>query len=324
MTVLVTGGAGYVGSHVVWRLRDEGRRLVVLDDLSTGLAALLPDGVPLVVGNVGDAALLDRVMQGHGVLAVMHFAASSVAPESVARPLDYYANNTLNSHALIAACLRHGVGRFVFSSTAAVYGAPERLPVDEDAPLRPITPYGRSKRMTEEMLADAEAAHGLRYAALRYFNVAGADPLGRCGECVPHPTHLVKVACQVALGRRPALEIYGDDYATPDGTGIRDYIHPSDLAEAHLLALADLEAGGAGAALNCGYGHGFSVRQVIAAVERVSGCALPVVVKPRRPGDPEALVAGTARIRARYGWRPRHDDLEGIVASALAWESRPQ
>jgi len=318
--VLVTGGAGYIGSHAVLALREAGYGVVVVDDLSTGRRDAVPDDVPLVEGNAGDPYLLKRTFDAFGVIAVLHFAGSIVVPDSVERPLDYYRNNTLNSHALIGACIAAGIRHFIFSSTAAVYGMPDALPVGEDAPTAPINPYGTSKLMTEWMLRDAAHAHDLRYVALRYFNVAGADPLGRAGQSTPAATHLIKVACEAALGRRPVVRIFGEDYPTEDGTGVRDYIHVTDLAEAHVLALEYLLAGGASQVLNCGYGHGYSVRAVLRAVEAAAGAPLPVESSPRRAGDPPALIAGAARIRAVLNWQPRLDDLDAIVASALAWE----
>lgn len=321
-TVLVTGGAGYIGSHVVLALRDAGRPVVVLDDLSTGRRAAVPDGVPLVQGDVGDAALLADLFARHRIGTVMHFAGSIVVPDSVVHPLDYYRNNTLNSHALIAACVASGVERFIFSSTAAVYGMPERLPIDEETPTSPINPYGASKLMTEWMLRDSAAAYRLRYVALRYFNVAGADPAGRSGQVSRVATHLLKIAAQTVTGQRAELQIFGDDYPTPDGTCIRDYIHVSDLADAHVAALRHLEAGGDSQVLNCGYGRGYSVREVLSMVERVTGAPLPVRVAGRRAGDPPALVAGVERIGRTLDWTPRHAELEAIVASAIDWERR--
>jgi UDP-glucose 4-epimerase len=321
-TSLVTGGAGYVGSHVVLALRDAGRPVVVLDDLSTGLASLVPDDVPLVRGDVGDRKLLDGVMRDHDIDCVLHFAGSIVVPESVERPLAYYRNNTANSLTLIEACLAARVRDFVFSSTAAVYGAPAVIPVDEDTPPRPLNPYGESKLMTECMLRDASRAHGLRYAALRYFNVAGADPAGRSGQCFPKATHLIKVACEAAVGRRPYLEIFGTDYDTPDGTCVRDYIHVSDLAELHLRALAHLESGASALVLNCGYGRGHSVREVVAAVSKTAGRPVPTREAPRRPGDSPALVADVGRLRQLFRWHGRYADLDTIVSTALAWERR--
>lgn len=320
--VLVTGAAGYIGSHVVLALLAAGRRVAALDNLSTGRRDLVPLEVPFFHGDAGDADLAARIFAEHEIGAVLHFAGSIVVPESVTRPLDYYRNNTIVAHALIAACVRAGVGRFVFSSTAAVYGMPDRLPVDEDAPTAPINPYGASKLMTEWMLRDAAAAHGLRYVALRYFNVAGADPGGRSGQCSPVATHLIKIACEAAVGRRAEVAVFGDDYPTPDGSCLRDYIHVSDLADAHVLALAHLEAGGDCRTLNCGYGRGHSVLDVLAAAGRVLGRPLPTRIAPRRAGDPPALVAGARRIADVLGWRPRYDDLETIIGHALDWERR--
>jgi len=320
--ILVTGGAGYIGSHVVLALRDAGRAVVVLDDLSTGRRDLVPDDVPFVRGDVGDGALVRRVMAEHGCRAVMHFAGSIIVSESTREPLRYYRNNVAASQALIEACVEAGVESFVFSSSAAVYGMPERCPVDETAPTRPINPYGRTKLITEWALEDAIRAHGLRVAALRYFNVAGADPKGRSGECQPVASHLVKIAAQLAVGARGGMSIYGDDYDTPDGTCVRDYIHVSDLADAHLAALRHLEGGGESVTLNCGYGHGYSVRQVLDKVGEVLGRALPLSVAPRRPGDPPLLVADATRIGRVLGWTPKHDDLGKIVSSAITWERK--
>ncbi|MFC5354285.1 UDP-glucose 4-epimerase GalE [Azospirillum himalayense] len=321
-TVLVTGGAGYIGAHAVLALTEAGYRAVVLDDLSTGERAAVPDDVPFVHGSVGDPDLLADTLERHGVGTVMHFAGSIVVPESVEQPLAYYRNNTLNSHALIEACVRAGVERFIFSSTAAVYGVPDRMPVREDSPTEPINPYGRSKLMTEWMLRDAAAAHGLRFAALRYFNVAGADPKGRAGQRSKVATHLIKIACEAAVGRRGEVMLFGDDYPTRDGTCVRDYVHVSDLADAHVAAVRHLEAGGENGVFNCGYGHGYTVREVLDAVERAAGKPLSVRVVGRRAGDPPELVAAKDRIVAALGWQPRHDDLDTIVRTALAWERR--
>ena len=321
-TVLVTGGAGYIGCHAVLALRDAGLGAVVVDNLSTGIAAAVPADVPLIVGDAGDRELLDDVIVTHDVDAIMHFAGSIVVPESVEQPLEYYRNNTVNSHSLITAAVARGVRHFIFSSTAAVYGMPETLPVAEDAPTAPINPYGASKLMTEWMLRDASAAHPLRHVALRYFNVAGADPAGRAGQSTPAATHLIKVACQAALGLRPEIIVYGDDYPTPDGTCLRDYIHVSDLADAHVRALHHLRSGGESLTLNCGYGHGYSVLEVLRAVERAAGHGLPWRIGPRRAGDPAALVAVADRCRTVLGWAPQHDDLDRIVQSALAWERK--
>lgn len=318
--VLVTGGAGYIGSHVLHALTDAGIPAVTIDNLSTGRRAAVPDAVPLIEGDVGSAELLEQVMCRYGVDAVMHFAGSIVVPESVEKPLAYYRNNTANSLTLLDACVRLGIDQVVFSSTAAVYGVTDRVPIDEETPTAPINPYGASKLMTEQMLRDAGPAHGLRSVILRYFNVAGADAAGRTGQATPTATHLIKVACQALLGRRPALSLFGTDYPTADGTCIRDYIHVSDLAEAHVLALLHLRRGGESLTLNCGYGRGASVLEVVRTLEEVSGEKVPVVVADRRAGDPPQLVAGADRIRERLGWVPKHDRLDEIVISALAWE----
>ncbi|MBB5752528.1 UDP-glucose 4-epimerase GalE [Prosthecomicrobium pneumaticum] len=320
MTVLVTGGAGYIGSHMVWRLLDAGERVVVIDSLATGFRFAIAPEAAAVFGDVGDEDLVRSTIEAQGVDAVIHFAGSVVVPDSVADPLGYYLNNTVKSRSVIAAAVAAGVSHFIFSSTAAVYGSGGAEPIREDAPLAPASPYGRSKLMTEMMLADTAAAHEFRYAALRYFNVAGADPAGRTGQSTRGATHLIKVAAEAALGKRAALTVHGSDYATPDGTCLRDYIHVSDLVDAHYDALLHLRRGGDSLVANCGYGHGYSVRQVIEAVRRVSGRDFPVVDGPRRPGDAEAIVADPARAMAVLGWRPRRDDLDGIVDSALAWE----
>ncbi len=321
-SVLVTGGAGYIGSHVVLALQDAGYRPVVLDDLSTGVRQAVPHEVSFVQGAIGDAGLLTRLIAEQGIEAVLHFAGSIVVPESVRDPLRYYRNNTLKSHALIEACVAHGIGKFVFSSTAAVYGIPAVVPVAEDADTRPINPYGASKLMTEWVLRDTTAAHPLRYAALRYFNVAGADPAGRVGQSTPAATHLIKVACEVAVGKRNDIQVFGTDYPTPDGTCVRDYIHVSDLADAHVLALRHLAGGGESIVLNCGYGRGASVKEVLDAVEHACGQRLKTGYGPRRAGDPPALVAAADRLRRTLGWAPRHDSLATIVETALAWEQR--
>lgn len=322
MTTLVTGGAGYIGSHMVLALRDAGESVVVLDDLSTGLERLVPPGVPAVRGDMGDAALVDRVIREHGVTDIAHFAARIVVPDSVADPLGYYLNNTVKARTVIEAAVRNGVKNFIFSSTAAVYGDAEEMPVTELTRTEPVSPYGRSKLMVEWMLADAAHAYGLNYLALRYFNVAGADPAGRSGQATRNATHLIKIAVQAALGLRPGMTVYGTDYPTPDGSCIRDYIHVSDLIDAHLLGLAHLRGGGASGVLNCAYGHGSSVLEVIATVKKVSGVDFPVTLGDRRPGDPARIIATADRIREALGWAPRHDDLETIVAHALAWERR--
>ena len=321
-TVLVTGGAGYISSHVVWALSDAGHSVVVLDDLSTGESAAIPGDVTLVIGDAGDRGRVEALIGEYGCRAVLHFAGSIVAGESVEKPLAYYANNAGVTLNLIRACLAGGVGRFVYSSSAAVYGQPSRLPVGEDAPTRPLNPYGHSKLMAERMLRDAARAHGLEYAILRYFNVAGADLEGRTGQSSARPTHLIKLACRSALGLGDGFEIFGDDYDTPDGTCVRDYLHVSDLAAAHVAALSHLAGGGESVILNCGYGGGASVRQVLAAVEAEAGVTLDARPAPRRPGDAAELVADAGRIRAVLGWQPRHDDLRFIVRTALAWERR--
>jgi len=322
MSTLVTGGAGYIGSHMALALLERGEDVIVLDNLATGVRALVPDGALFVHGNINDQQLVRRVIDDHDVDGVLHFAGSTVVPESVHNPLGYFANNTANSRDLIETCVEAGIRRFIFSSTAAVYGACDAAMIGEDAVAAPISPYGRSKLMTEWMLQDVAQATDLTYVALRYFNVAGADPQGRSGQSTPRATHLIKRACQTALGRRPHLEIFGVDYQTPDGTGIRDYIHVSDLVAAHILALDHLRACGEPGVFNCGYGRGFSVRQVIEAVEQASGRKLPVRELPRRPGDAAAVVADPGRLMAKFGWRPRYDALDQIVGHALAWESR--
>jgi len=322
VTVLVTGGAGYIGSHMVHALVDAGRRVVVLDDLSTGFRWALPRQARLIVGDIGDQMLVEKLIAEHEVTAILHFAGSIVVPESIRDPLGYYLNNTVKTRAVLAAAVTAGVGRFVFSSTAAVYGTPAVCPVTEDAPTLPLNPYGASKLMSERMLADTAAAHDFRFVALRYFNVAGADPAGRMGLSTRGATHLLKIACETALGRRPVMEVFGTDYPTADGTGVRDYIHVSDLVAAHLLALQHLEGGGESGVFNCGYGRGFSVLEVIEAVRRVSGHDFPVVYGPRRPGDAAMVIADSRRLADTFGWRPRYDRLETIVAHALAWEDR--
>jgi UDP-glucose 4-epimerase len=323
MTVLVTGGAGYIGSHMVYELLDAGEKVVVIDNLSTGFASAVSKNAELVVGDFGDPAAIRALIDRHEVDAVIHFAALIVVPDSVARPLAYYKNNTVNAHALISAVVAAKVPNFIFSSTAAVYGTPATSPVDEDAPLRPESPYGRSKWMVESMLADTALAEpGFRYAALRYFNVAGADPKGRTGQSTAGATHLIKVAVESALGKRAGMTVYGTDYPTPDGTCVRDYIHVTDLCAAHTAALKHLRAGGDSRVFNCGYGRGLSVLEVIEAVKRISGRNFPVSFGPRRPGDPASIVASPARIKAALGWTPHHDTLDEIVKSALAWEAR--
>lgn len=321
MAVLVTGGAGYIGSHLVWRLIDGGEDVVVLDRLSTGFAWAVAPEAKLIVGDIGDEALVEQLIAEHSIDSIVHFAGSIVVPESVADPLGYYLNNTVQSRALIAAAVQAGVRNFIFSSTAAVYGDAGARPVVESAPTQPLSPYGRSKLMTEWMLQDTAKAHDFRYVALRYFNVAGADPKGRTGQSTAGATHLIKIACETALGKRDAMQIHGTDYDTPDGTCVRDYIHVSDLANAHADALAYLRAGGSSLVGNCGYGHGYSVREVVAAVHRVSGVDFKVVEGPRRAGDVSSVVADSALVRERLGWKPEHDDLDECVSTALAWES---
>jgi len=320
MTILVTGGAGYIGSQMVRDLSDAGEPVVVLDNLSTGHRWAIAEGVPLVVGETGDQALVSRLIRDHGVNAIIHFAASIVVPDSVRDPLGYYRNNTANSRALIECAVKGGVRHFIFSSTAAVYGNPTVIPVPEDAPTVPISPYGWSKLMTEIMLRDASHAHDLAYVILRYFNVAGADPRGRTGQSTANATHLIKVAAEAALGLRPKLDVFGTDYPTLDGTCIRDYIPVADLTRAHSDALRYLRGGGAPLTLNCGYGHGFSVLDVIETVKKVSGADFKVEYGPRRAGDPARIVAASDRIRGALGWQPRLDDLATIVANALDWE----
>jgi UDP-glucose 4-epimerase len=324
MTILVTGGAGYIGSHMVHALADARERVIVLDNLSTGFAWAIPSNVPLIIGETGDQSLVCSLITQHDVKAIIHFAASIVVPESVSDPLGYYHNNTVNSRSLIESAVKCGVRHFVFSSTAAVYGNPAKIPVGEDDPTQPVSPYGSSKLMTEIMLRDAGHAHDLRHVVLRYFNVAGADPLTRTGQSTKGATHLIKVAVETALGRRDKMGVFGTDYPTQDGTCIRDYIHVSDLVQAHSDALAYLQAGEASVTLNCGYGHGFSVLEVIDTVKRVAKTDFAVEMSPRRQGDPAQIVAGSDRIRATLGWRPRFDDLPTIVNHALAWECKLQ
>jgi UDP-glucose 4-epimerase len=322
MHVLVTGGAGYIGSHVVLALRDAGYPVVVVDDLSTGSMSLLPTDIAFAEGDVADEELIARVIDRHAIGAVMHFAGSIVVPESVRNPLEYYRNNTSASRNLIATCVRKGIRHFVFSSTAAVYGAPTAIPIAEDMPLAPINPYGASKLMIEWVLRDAAVAHGLTYAALRYFNVAGADPLGRTGQISLKATHLLKVACEAAVGRRTHVDVFGRDYDTPDGTCIRDYIHVSDLADAHVKALEYLAAGGQSRAFNCGYGRGYSVLEILEQVQRSMQTRLDIRRAPRRPGDPPVLVADATRLQRTLGWKPRLGSLDMIVGTALNWEQR--
>ena len=321
-SVLVTGGAGYIGSHAVLAFLEAGYRVAVVDDLSTGRRDSVPDDVPFIEGDVGDGELVGRVIREHGIGAVAHFAGSIVIPESVADPLKYYRNNTAASRNLIEACVANHVKYFIFSSTAAVYGHPEKVPVSEDAPTTPINPYGTSKLMTERILRDTAQAHDFKYVALRYFNVAGADSAGRTGQSTPNATHLIKIASQAALGLRQGIEVFGEDYDTPDGTCIRDYIHVSDLAAAHVDALGHLTAANENLVLNCGYGHGCSVREVLAAVEKEAGIRLDIRGAPRRPGDAATLVADASRLRNHFAWQPRYDDLGVIVGTAIAWERK--
>lgn len=321
MPVLITGGAGYIGSHAVLALLDAGWPVAVIDNLSTGFRFAVPPTVPFHVGDVADSALVERIVAEHGIGAVMHFAGSVVVPESVSDPLRYYDNNTGRSRALIETTARAGVKHFIFSSTAATYGVPDTSPVREDTPQVPINPYGWSKLMTERMLADAAGAYGFNYAALRYFNVAGADPEARCGQSTAGATHLIKVACEAATGARSHVDVFGTDYDTPDGTGVRDYIHVSDLARAHVASLETLIAEPAHSlTMNCGYGRGYSVLEVLDAVDRMTARAIERRFAPRRAGDPGALVADPALIRATLPWQPRHDDLDEIVFHALQWE----
>ena len=321
--VLVTGGAGYIGSHAVLALKDVGWPVAVIDNLTTGFRFAIPDDVPLYEGDIEDAALLARILAERNIGAIMHFAGSIVVPESVENPLKYYHNNTVKSRALIDAAVQAGVPHFIFSSTAATYGMPEQSPVTEASPTLPINPYGRSKLMTEQMLADVAAAHPLNYCALRYFNVAGADPQARSGQSTQGATHLIKVAVEAALGKRDRVSVFGTDYDTPDGTGVRDYIHVSDLAAAHVLALEALIAEpDASLTMNCGYGSGFSVLQVLDAVDRVTNQPIERVMEARRAGDPDSLIADNRRIKATLPWVPQHADLDTIIGHVLAWERR--
>jgi len=320
-SILVTGGAGYIGSHVVRQLGEQGEDILVLDNLSTGFKEAVTSG-KLIIGDTGDDALLEKVFANNDIDTVMHFAAHTVVPESVSDPLKYYRNNTASSRTLLEHAHKAGVKHVVFSSTAAVYGVPETGKASESTPTRPINPYGTSKLMTEWMLRDLALAGGPSYVALRYFNVAGCEPGGRIGQSTPKATLLVKVACEAAVGRRPQVYVYGTDYPTPDGTGLRDYIHVEDLASAHVDSLTYLRNGGKPATLNCGYGHGYSVREVLEAVARVNGKPLNIVEEARRPGDPPELVAEVTKIHKVLGWQPKYDDLDTIVRTSLEWERK--
>ncbi|WFL75968.1 UDP-glucose 4-epimerase GalE [Altererythrobacter arenosus] len=321
LPVLVTGGAGYIGSHAVLALRDAGWAVSVIDNLVTGFRTAVPEGVPFYEGDIADRALLDRIVDEQGIGAIMHFAGSIVVPESVSDPLKYYDNNTVRTRGLIEMAVDRGIRHFIFSSTAATYGIPEVTPVTETASLSPINPYGWSKLMSEQMLRDVSAAHRMNHCALRYFNVAGADPDGRSGQATRNATHLIKVGVEAALGKRDQVAVFGTDYATPDGTGVRDYIHVSDLAAAHVLALEHLIAEPEKSMqMNCGYGRGYSVLEVLDAVDRVAGTTIRRELMPRRPGDPDALVSDPALIRATLPWQPRFNDLDLIVKHALEWE----
>lgn len=321
MSVLVTGGAGYIGSHMVHRLCDAGETVVVLDNLTTGFDWAIPAAAQLIEGDVGDEAFVSQIIKDHDVDAIVHFAGSIVVPESVVDPLGYYLNNTVKSRSLIASAVAGGVKNFIFSSTAAVYGAPETMPVTEATPQIPVSPYGSSKLMTEVMLRDAAVAHDFRYVALRYFNVAGADPQGRTGQSTKGATHLIKVACEAAQGKRSHLDVYGTDYDTADGTCVRDYIHVSDLVKAHSDALTYLRDGGAATVMNCGYSRGFSVLEVVDAVKRAAGVDFDVRLADRRPGDPPQIIAASDLLRSTLNWQPDHDDLDTIVRHALDWEA---
>jgi UDP-glucose 4-epimerase len=322
MTILVTGGAGYIGSHTVRALVDAGESVVVVDNLSTGFSQFLPEGVPLFIGDVSDENLVESVIAAHNVSSIIHFAGSVVVPDSMHDPLGYYRNNTMTTRNLLNAAVRCNISRFIFSSTAAVYGNPDQMPVPEEAPTRPLSPYGSSKLMTEIMLHDVATAHGMHYVVLRYFNVAGADPQARIGLATVGATHLLKIAVEAATGQRAKIDVFGTDYPTADGSCIRDFIHVSDLAQAHCAALAYLEGGGPSATLNCGYGRGYSVLETIEAVRRASGRNFAVQYAERRPGDIMSMIANTARIRATLDWTPQYENLDTIARHALAWEEK--
>lgn len=322
MTVLVTGGAGYIGSHMVLALAEAGESVVVIDNLSTGFSAFLPEGTPLFIGDAGDENLVESVIEQHDVESIIHFAGSVVVPDSMRDPLGYYRNNTFTTRNLLNAAVKRGVGRFIFSSTAAVYGNPDQVPVPEIAPTRPLSPYGFSKLMSEIMLHDVASAYGMKYAVLRYFNVAGADPSGRVGLATVGATHLLKIAVEAATGQRAKIDVFGTDYPTPDGSCIRDFIHVSDLAQAHRAALTYLRGSGDSVTLNFGYGRGYSVLETIEAVRRVSGRNFAVQYAARRPGDIMTMVADTGRMRAQLDWTPQYDDLDTIATHALAWEEK--
>ena len=322
MTVLVTGGAGYIGSHMVHALVEGRESVVVIDNLSTGFSSFLPEGVPLFIGDAGDENLVEGVIAQHGVESIIHFAGYVVVPDSMRDPLGYYRNNTMTTRSLLNAAVKGGVKRFIFSSTAAVYGNPDQVPVPENAPTRPMSPYGSSKLMTEIMLHDTAGAHDMNYVVLRYFNVAGADPFGRVGLATVGATHLLKIAVEAATGQRAKVDVFGTDYPTRDGSCIRDFIHVSDLAQAHRAALAYLRGGGSSVTLNCGYGRGYSVLETLEAVRRVSSSNFAVQYAPRRPGDIMTMVADIGRIRSTLDWKPRYDDLETIAAHALIWEEK--
>src|ERR1700681_867923 len=322
MTVLVTGGAGYIGSHMVHALAEAGESVGAIDNLSTGFSAFLPQSVPLFIGDAGDENLVEGVITSHAVESIIHFAGSVVVPDSMRDPLAYYRNNTMTTRSLLNTAVKCGVNRFIFSSTAAVYGKPDQVPVPEEAPTRPLSPYGSSKLMAEIMLHDVAAAHGLNYVALRYFNVAGADPQARIGLATVGATHLMKIAVEAATGQRAKIDVFGTDYPTPDGSCIRDFVHVTDLAQAHRAALSYLRGGGTSMTLNCGYGRGYSVKETIEAVRRISGRNFAVQYAPRRPGDVMTMIADTSRIRKLLDWMPQYDNLETIAAHALAWEEK--